>query len=53
MLPDAAPQVKPTPFNHPFFMILTQSLGMGANEFSPSSTPLPATTKVDWVKVWS
>jgi len=50
--PDA-PQVKPQPFNRPFFMILTQSLGVGGNLFLPTRTPLPATMRVDWVKVWS
>ena len=50
--PDA-PLTKPAPFNRPFFMILTQSLGMGANDFSVAKTPLPATMKIDWVKVWS
>jgi beta-glucanase (GH16 family) len=50
--PDA-PLTKPAPFNRPFFMILTQSLGVGANDFSAYKTPLPATMRVDWVKVWS
>ena len=49
----SSPLSKPAPFNHSFFMILTQSLGMGANLFAAAKTPLPATTKVDWVKVWS
>jgi beta-glucanase (GH16 family) len=50
--PDA-PQTRPEPFNRPFFMILTQSLGVGNNLFEPAKTPLPATMRVDWVKVWS
>jgi beta-glucanase (GH16 family) len=52
----SAPLTKPAPFNRPFFMILTQSLGMGlpsGNLFEALKTPLPATTRVDWVKVWS
>jgi beta-glucanase (GH16 family) len=49
----SAPMHKPAPFNRPFFMILTQSLGMGGNLFAEGATPLPATTRVDWVKVWS
>lgn len=49
----SAPLTRPAPFNRPFFMILTQSLGIGANAFSATKTPLPATTRVDWVKVWS
>ena len=48
----SAPLTRPAPFNRPFFMILTQSLGMGANAFSATKRPLPATTRVDWVKVW-
>lgn len=31
---------------------LTQALGIGTNEFIPGTTPLPATTSVDWVRVW-
>jgi beta-glucanase (GH16 family) len=47
----ASPQVKPAPFNLPFFLNLTQALGLGAN--APSSkTVLPATMQVDWVRVW-
>jgi beta-glucanase (GH16 family) len=42
----------PSPFNQPFFLALTQSLGIGANAYNPASTPLPATTSVDWVRVW-
>jgi beta-glucanase (GH16 family) len=42
----------PQPFNQPFFILLTQALGVGTNSFSPSSTPLPATTSVDYVRVW-
>ncbi len=37
------------PFDQPFFMALTQALGVGTNAFSASSTPLPATAQVDWV----
>lgn len=41
----------PSPFDQPYFITLTESLGIGAN--SPTySTPLPATTQVDWVRVW-
>lgn len=40
------------PFNQPFFLILTQALGIGANGLSPTSTPLPATTQIDYVRVW-
>ncbi|HWF49197.1 MAG TPA: glycoside hydrolase family 16 protein [Solirubrobacteraceae bacterium] len=42
----------PAPFNQPFFVALTQALGIGTNAFSPATTPLPATTSVDYVRVW-
>jgi beta-glucanase (GH16 family) len=42
------------PFDQPFAVILTQVLGGGTtNAFNPDTTPLPATTDVDWVRVWS
>jgi beta-glucanase (GH16 family) len=44
--------ISPQPFNQPFFISLTQALGIGVNAFSPSATPLPATTSVDYVRVW-
>jgi beta-glucanase (GH16 family) len=40
------------PFDQPFFLALTQALGVGANAFDPATTPLPATTEVDYVRVW-
>jgi hypothetical protein len=42
----------PTPFDQPFFISLTQALGIGANA-PTASTPLPATTQIDWVRVWA
>jgi beta-glucanase (GH16 family) len=48
----AAPLRNGAPFNQPFFVALTQSLGIAANSYVPGSTPLPATTQVDWVRVW-
>jgi beta-glucanase (GH16 family) len=42
----------PAPFDQPFFVALTQALGVGSNAFDPASTPLPATTLVDYVHVW-
>jgi beta-glucanase (GH16 family) len=42
----------PQPFDQPFFILLTQALGEGTNAFDPSRTPLPATTSVDYVRVW-
>jgi beta-glucanase (GH16 family) len=41
-----------SPFNQPFFITLTQALGVGANSYVPGKTPLPATTRVDWVRAW-
>jgi beta-glucanase (GH16 family) len=41
----------PAPFNEPFFISLTQALGIGANTVT-AATPLPATTQIDWVRVW-
>lgn len=49
----AAPLVKPQPFDQPFFLNLTQALGVQSNAFKPSITHLPATTQVDFVRVWS
>jgi beta-glucanase (GH16 family) len=40
------------PFDQPFFVALTQALGVGTNAFNPSTTPLPATTSIDYVRVW-
>jgi beta-glucanase (GH16 family) len=48
----ASPLVSPAPFNEPFYICLTQALGIGTNQFMPGATPLPATTSVDWVRVW-
>jgi len=42
----------PAPFNQPFFIALTQALGIGTNTFNPATTPLPATTSIDYVRVW-
>jgi beta-glucanase (GH16 family) len=48
----AAPLVSPAPFNQPFLIALTQALGVSTNSFVPGTTPLPATTQIDWVRVW-
>ena len=42
----------PAPFDQPFFIALTQALGVGTNAFDPATTPLPATTTVDYVRAW-
>jgi beta-glucanase (GH16 family) len=41
----------PQPFDQPFFVALTQALGVAPNPAS-ATTPLPATTSVDYVRVW-
>lgn len=48
----AAPLVRPQPFDQPFLVALTQALGIGTNAFDPATTPLPATTQIDYVRVW-
>jgi beta-glucanase (GH16 family) len=40
------------PFDQPFFIALTQALGVAPNAFNPATTPLPATTSIDYVRVW-
>jgi hypothetical protein len=39
------------PFNDPFFLALTQALGMSSNA-PTASTPTSATTQVAWVRAW-
>jgi hypothetical protein len=47
--PDAAPE----PFDQPFFLAFTSALGMNnGDSFEPGTTPLPATMRIDWVRVW-
>ena len=42
----------PAPFDQGFFLALTQALGVTTNAFNPSTTPLPATTLIKYVRVW-
>jgi beta-glucanase (GH16 family) len=42
----------PAPFDQPFYLNLTQALGMTTNSLT-ESTPFPGTTQVDYVHVWS
>jgi beta-glucanase (GH16 family) len=44
--------IKPAPFNQPFMVQLTQALGIRGNAFDARTTPLPATTQIDYVRVW-
>jgi len=46
------PQSGNEPFDVPFFMNLTQALGVRGNNYDPATTPLPATTEVQYVRVW-
>jgi len=48
----SSPLVAPQPFNQPFFINLTQALGIYTDNFNPSTTPLPATTEIQYVRVW-
>jgi beta-glucanase (GH16 family) len=49
----ASPLTGSQPFDQPFIMALTQGLGVGGNAFDPETTPLPATTQFDYVRIWS
>ena len=49
----SSPLRAPEPFDQPFFVNLTQALGINSNAFSPTATPLPATTEVKYVRVWN
>ena len=48
----APPLVKPAPFDQPFLIALTQALGVNTNAVT-GATQLPATTQIDYVRVWS
>ena len=48
----AGPLLKPAPFDRPFYLNLTQTLGTGGNAFNPAVTPLPATMEIDYVHIW-
>jgi beta-glucanase (GH16 family) len=48
----SSPLTQPQPFNQPFFINLTQALGLWTNSFNPLNTPLPATSEIQYVRVW-
>jgi beta-glucanase (GH16 family) len=50
-LQDHVAATGPSPFNQPFFIALTQSLGINNNAFN-AKTPLPALTQIDYVRAW-
>ena len=50
----AKPEVKPDPFNMPFYINLTSAMGVDSNNpTTGTADELPATTNIDWVRVWS
>ena len=48
----SSPLTRPQPFNQPFFINLTQALGVWTNNFNPLNTPLPATSQIQYVRAW-
>ena len=48
----APPLLKPQPFDQPFLVALTQAIGVGTDALDPAKTPFPATTDIDYVRVW-
>jgi len=42
----------PAPFNQPFFIALTQALGVNGDAVTVS-TPFPDTTQINWVRAWA
>jgi beta-glucanase (GH16 family) len=49
---DSVTVSRPAPFDKPFYINLTQGLGIATNDFAAGRTPLPATMRVDYVRVW-
>jgi beta-glucanase (GH16 family) len=47
----ASPQTGRQPFDSPFIVALTQGLGQNSNDYT-DATPLPASTVVDYVRVY-
>jgi beta-glucanase (GH16 family) len=43
----------PAPFNQPFYIALTQALGLFGGNAVTANTPMPATTQIDWVRAWT
>jgi beta-glucanase (GH16 family) len=40
------------PFDQPFFLLLSSAIGIGLNAYNAAKTPLPATTQIDYVRIW-
>jgi len=51
-LTDYAVPTGTSPFNQPFFVALGQGMGVGKNAYVDGTTPLPATTQIDYVRAW-
>jgi beta-glucanase (GH16 family) len=49
----ASPLTSPQPFDQPFFIALTQALGLYTNNYTPGVTQLPATTLINYVRAWA
>ena len=47
------PTTGSAPFDKPFFIALTQALGLFGVNAVTARTPMPATTQIDWVRAWS
>jgi beta-glucanase (GH16 family) len=47
-----SPDSPPQPFDQPFFLAFTAALGEETDMYTPGVTQLPATTKIDYVRVW-
>ena len=45
-------ETAPAPFDQPFFLNFTAALGVSPNSFNAGTTQLPATTKIQWMRVW-
>ncbi|MCW2764760.1 MAG: hypothetical protein JWO11_719 [Nocardioides sp.] len=48
----ALPLSTTAPFDKPFALNMVQALGVQWNAFEPGTTPLPASTRVKFVRVW-
>jgi beta-glucanase (GH16 family) len=49
----ADPLTGSAPFDKPFYLLLTQTLGIGQNAFVEGTTPLPQTMEIDRVRIWN
>ena len=48
----AEPLTGSAPFDQPFALVLTQTLGIGQNPFTEGTTPLPQTMSIDRIRIW-